>query len=94
MTEHDGYGGTVQEALSLGRYAIWTYPFPGAFLARDYSSLSYYVSHLYNLHKEGNLTINEVGRTYMLENMHPKYLIANIAQGLRDILKNSGVTHG
>jgi hypothetical protein len=94
MTEHDGYGGTVQEALSLGRYAIWTYPFPGAFLAKDYSSLFYHVSYLYNLHKEGNLTINQVGRTYMLENMHPKHLSAKIAQGLRDILKNSGTSYG
>ncbi len=88
MTEHDGYGGTVQEALSLGRYAIWTYPFPGTFLAKDYSSLRYHVNHLYELHKEGGLLINETGRTYMLKNMHPKYLAAKIEQCFRDILNN------
>jgi glycosyltransferase involved in cell wall biosynthesis len=94
MTEHDGYGGTVQEALSLGRYAIWTYPFPGASVAEDYSSLCRHVNHLYKLHKKGRLFINEAGRTYMLENMHPKYLAAKIAQGLRHLLKNTGASYG
>lgn len=89
MTEHDGYGGTVQEALSLGRYAIWTYPFPGAFVAKDYASLFYHVRRLHKLHKIGRLSINRVGRAYMLEHMHPRRLAAKIAQGLREIAGGS-----
>lgn len=85
MTEHDGYGGTVQEALSLGRYAIWSYPFPGAFEAKDYLSLRDHISYLYDRHKKGVLPINKAGRTYMLSNMNPTHLGSNIVQGLHGV---------
>lgn len=87
MTQHDGYGGTVQEALSLGRYAIWTYPFPGAFQARDYFFLRKHIEHLYNLHQKGLLPLNKEGREYMRQNMDTKMLAAHIQEGLIEVLK-------
>ena len=90
MTQHDGYGGTVQEALALGRYAIWTYPFPDALQARDYSSLCKHIKRLYNLHQKGLLTFNEEGREYMRHNMEPKMLAARIQEGLIGVLNKRG----
>jgi len=90
MTQHDGYGGTVQEALALGRYAIWSYPFPGALQAKDYSSLCKHIKRLYNLHQKGLLTFNEEGREYMRQNMEPKMLAARIQEGLIGVLNKRG----
>lgn len=86
MTTHDGYGGTIQEGLSLGRYAIWTYPFPGAFLAKDYVSLRAHIDSLYTLHRRNLLTLNEKGRAYMLQHMRPENLTANILRRFQNLL--------
>jgi len=86
ITEHDGYGGTIQEALSFGRYAVWTYPFPEVFQAKDYSSLSSYIQCLLDRHANGLLTINRRGREYMKETMHPTELATGIREGLAEIL--------
>lgn len=83
MTQHDGYGGTVQEALATGRYAIWIYPFPGALQAKDYPSLCDHIRRLINLHRKSLLRINKRGRDYMKEHMNPKVLARYISKNLR-----------
>lgn len=86
MTQHDGYGGTVQEALSFGRYAIWTYPFIGAFQATDYFTLRSHVQSLLDLHNKGFLRLNKKGREYMKVYMNPMKLSAQIRTYITDIL--------
>lgn len=78
MTKHDGYGGTIQEGLAMGRYAAWTYPFPGAFQTKDYIELKKYVSGLYELNQCKKLSINYLGRDYIKNNHHPDVLFDNI----------------
>jgi len=87
MTQHDGYGGTIQEALAMGRYGVWTYPFPGAREAKDYPALRHHVEQLFDLHEKGLLPINEEGRDYMRHAMNPQRLSERITEGLRQILQ-------
>jgi hypothetical protein len=78
MTKHDGYGGTVQEGLAMGRYAAWTYPFPGVFQTKEYEQLKQYVYELYELHKCNKLAFNYVGRNYIEKHHRPDVLLDNI----------------
>lgn len=80
MTKHDGYGGTVQEALSLSRHAIWTYPLQGALHAPDYPALRQHVLQLLSLHQKGLLKLNTEGRDFVKSNLHPELLAAQIRQ--------------
>lgn len=86
MIEHDGYSGTVQEALLLGRYAIWTYPFHGALYAKEYETLHGHVSRLVDLHDQGELRLNEEGRDYIQHRLHPDLLMKRLRQRLRKII--------
>jgi hypothetical protein len=89
MTPHDGYGGTVQEALAAGRYAIWTYPFPGALRAHDYTTLRAHVLDLLRRHQSGHLTLNEEGRRYMVSYMRPEALAEEIGSRLGRIVSSA-----
>lgn len=86
MTKHDGYGGTVQEALALGRHAIWTYPFQGALHAPDYPALRQHVQRLLSLHQQGALELNMKGRDFVKSNFHPDLLAAQIQQRMLECL--------
>lgn len=83
MTEHDGLSGSIQEPLALGRYAVWTYPFPGALLAKDYPTLHNHITGLLNLHRQGLLKHNQAGRRYIKENLDPQVLAENLERKLR-----------
>jgi hypothetical protein len=82
MTKHDGYSGSIQEPLALGRYAIWTYPFPGALIAKDYQTLHSHVADLLLLHKKGLLKTNEEGRQFIKQNLNPDRLARNFESAL------------
>ncbi len=86
MTQHDGYGGTVQEALARGRYAIWTYPMAGALQARTYAELMTHVCTLLDRHRRGDLPLNHEGREYVAAHFHPERTIHNIRLHLETIL--------
>jgi hypothetical protein len=88
MTEHDGYGGTVQEGLSMGRYAIWNYPFQGAIVAKDYDTLRQHLMLLLDSHRKGNLGLNTAGRKYLQENMQPSKLTQDIVNRISSILNS------
>lgn len=61
MPDHDGLSFMVQEALALGRYAVWPYPFPGAILVRDASQAIAALRSLQARHEAGALPRNEAG---------------------------------
>jgi len=86
LTKHDGYGGTIQEALSLGRHAIWSYPFPGVFQASDYFALKDHIKHLLELHYKGQLKLNIQGQEYVRQHMNPKLLAEEIRKNLINVL--------
>lgn len=82
MTEHDGYSGSIQEPLALCRHAIWTYPFPGALLTKDYPTLHRHIAGLLQLHQKGLLKKNEEGRQFMMKNLNPDTLARNLESAL------------
>jgi hypothetical protein len=89
MTRHDGYTGSVQEPLILGRHVVWTYPFPGALLARDYDDLRGHIRRLIELHDNGRLEINLEGRDYIRRNLDPDQLAAGMRNKLAACLEAS-----
>lgn len=80
LTAHDGYGGTVQEALALGRYVIWTYPLPapGAFWVSCWKEAKEHIERLYDKYSRGELQANYGGRQYIRENLNPLRLTRNL----------------
>jgi hypothetical protein len=82
MTKHDGLSGSIQEPLALGRYAVWTYPFPGALLARDYPEMHLHVSRLFQLYEKGLLEPNEDGRRYIRLNLNPDTLARHLESAM------------
>ncbi|MFC2106168.1 hypothetical protein ACFLS0_05415 [Candidatus Bipolaricaulota bacterium] len=84
MTEHDGYSHIVQEALLLGRYVIWTYPFPGALQAKDYPSLRDHIDDLIARQDQGVLEVNGEGRAFIERNLNPDTLSKQLRDRLRE----------
>jgi hypothetical protein len=92
MTTHDGYAGSIQEPLLLGRYAIWTYPFPGVLVARDYDELRSHIVELRGRHRSGALSLNLAGRDYIRRHMDPDALILRLRAELEGRLHSSTAT--
>jgi len=91
ITKHDGYAGTILEPLILGRYAVWTYPFPGVHQAQDYSSLRSYIESLLKLHRKGLLKINTKGREFIQQNLNPELLSIQLQEKIIKILNKKKV---
>ena len=66
LTSHDGMSFMALEALSRGRYVIWTHPLAGAILARTRSEVSRALRDLLDRHQRGALELNEHGRAATL----------------------------
>jgi hypothetical protein len=62
---HDGLSFTVLEALSHGRYVLYSYPLPGCIHVRSVSEACEHLQMLYARHECGALTLNEQGREYI-----------------------------
>ena len=88
MVKHDGYPWTIQEALAMGRYAIWNYPLIGVFQARNYQELYSQVNKLFALHKEGKLTLNKQGRQYIKKELSPQILTKQIVDKLSKVINS------
>jgi glycosyltransferase involved in cell wall biosynthesis len=71
MTEHDGLSNMIQEALALGRHAVWTYRFPGVLHAVNYLSLRNHIEVLLSLHQRQLLKLNKAGREFLQQNLDP-----------------------
>ena len=86
MVEHDGYGGTVQEALAHGRQAIWTYPMPGVHQVKGYDDLKARVLTLLAHHQRGALSMNYEGREFLKQNVHRRLVDRRIVESIEEIL--------
>lgn len=82
MTEHDGLSQNVIEALSRGRYVIWTYPYPGALRARSRDELIERLQGLYVAHTHGTLGVNRTGIDYARANHDPKAVARALYGGI------------
>ncbi len=87
LTNHDGTSHMVLEALSRGRYVIWTHPLPGATLANDFDEVSGALRGLIERHQAGTLGLNEAGIATSRSDFDPHAAIVNIDRRLRAILR-------
>jgi hypothetical protein len=62
---HDGLSFTVLEALSYGRYVLYSYPLPGCIHVSSVSEACEHLQMLYARHECGALPLNEQGREYI-----------------------------
>lgn len=82
-TSHDGMSNLVLEALAYGRYAMWTYPFPGVDQISTIDSAESRLSELHRLHAEGRLSLNHEGREAVFEMFDPDVVRKDILERLR-----------
>ena len=85
IPEHDGYGGTVIEALLHGRYAVYTHEVPHVFQVAhtSVSDLTGILGSLRDRHLAGLLGPNEAGREYAVIEFAEDRLAARLASLLR-----------
>ncbi len=62
LTHHDGQSFMAAEALSRGRYVIWSHPMPGCIHASTFEDVSGALRALLDRHKAGTLSTNLEGR--------------------------------
>lgn len=86
-TSHDGLANLVLEALSLGRYVGWTYPFPGAAKVDTVESAVALIDDLHRRHAEGRIPINDEGRDAVIEMFEPAEVREEIVEGLGAIAR-------
>ena len=86
ITAHDGTSFMALEALSRGRYVIWTFPVQGAILARGFERIAAALRDLVDAHKQGELGLNADGRAAVLREFDPMQLAENLDARLREIV--------
>jgi hypothetical protein len=84
-TAHDGLSNLVLEALSYGRYVLWTYPFVGADVVQTVDVAEARLKELYRQHEEGCLPLNHEGSRGVLEMFEPESMRTELLQRLQRI---------
>ena len=74
LPEHDGLSFMVQEALALGRYAIWNHSFPGVSTAFSADRAVALVAELAAHHRAGVLPFNDAGRAHVQEHFSQQHI--------------------
>jgi hypothetical protein len=83
LTNHDGTSFMAIEALSRGRYVIWTFPMAGAVQASGFDEVAPVIRDLFERHKRGELGLNLAGRAAVMEEFDFERLAANLDGRLR-----------
>jgi hypothetical protein len=86
LTTHDGTSFMAVEAMSAGRYVIWTFPMEGAILARGFEGVSAALRLLIEQHNAGTLPLNEAGRAFVRKAFDPERLLAALDARLQRLL--------
>lgn len=87
--EHDSVpSGTIEEMLLLGRYVIYTYPWPNTITVPygDADSLTRELTELRARFDEGELPLNEAGREFTVVDCDPERRAASMRSAFLDIL--------
>ncbi|HEX6029803.1 MAG TPA: hypothetical protein VFY90_00140 [Tepidiformaceae bacterium] len=87
LTSHDGMSFMALEALSRGRYVIWTNPLEGAIQTSGLANVAGVLRQLKESHDEGRLTLNESGRSSVLQHFDEDRDLAELDARLRDVLR-------
>jgi hypothetical protein len=89
LPQHDGLSFMVQEALAAGRYAVWSYPFPGAIRVESTAEAIGAMRALVRLHADGRLSWNETGVRYVREHYSRDRIRSALRTGLLATLRRS-----
>ncbi len=90
LTSHDGTSFSALEAMSRGRYVIWSFPMPGAILARGRDEVAEALRVLIARHAAGVLGFNEEGMRHAREEFDPPAAVDALDLRLRAILGERG----
>ena len=77
LREHDGMSAHVLEALSRGRYVVWTQPLPHVRHVLGAPEATVELRALQSLHAAGSLALNTAGREYVVRSSAPAAIAAS-----------------
>lgn len=86
LTSHDGQSFMAAEALSRGRYVIWTQPMPGCIRAEGFEAVSAALRELLERHEAGTLALNMDGRRAVLNRFGEGRPLKELDERLRVVL--------
>lgn len=86
LTSHDGQSFMAAEALSRGRYVIWTHPMQGCIRAQTSEQVSKALARLVQKHEAGTLKVNTGGRRAVLERFGKGRPLQELDERLRALL--------
>ena len=86
LTTHDGQSFMAAEALSRGRYVIWTQPMPGCIKASGFEQVSAALRILVDKHEAGTLKVNQSGRRAVNERFGKGRPLHDLDERLRALL--------
>lgn len=89
-TPHDGLALMVLEALSFGRHAIWTRPFPFVNQVNAYDRLSMVVRGLLKKHQQGTLQAQYVAAEMVRERYSAERCVGDILSAF-DLARKNGI---
>src|SRR5215469_282513 len=87
---HDGLSFAALEALAHGRHVLWSYPFPGAAVAKDATSGYEEIQRLHELHHYGQLLVNRTGADYVASSFTPAVIRDGILSRWRQVIESQG----
>ncbi|MBI2767796.1 MAG: hypothetical protein HYX53_18015 [Chloroflexi bacterium] len=87
LTTHDGTSFMALEALSRGRYVIWTYPLPGAVQASGLEPVAAAIESLAARYAAGSLSLNDEGIAFAREHFQPARATTELDRRLRAVLR-------
>jgi hypothetical protein len=87
LTSHDGTSFMSIEAMSRGRYVIWTYPMTGVIQADGLPAVVAVLRDLSERHKRAELPLNEEGMRFARENFDSDQIAAEIDRRLRALIR-------
>lgn len=86
LTSHDGQSFMAAEALSWGRYVIWTFAMPGCIKAEGFEAVAAALRGLIDRHDRGELKVNQSGRRSVLERFGKGRPLRELDERLRALL--------
>ena len=86
LTSHDGQSFMAAEALSRGRYVIWTHPMQGCIRAQTFDQVAKALGKLVEKHEAGTLKVNSSGRRAVLDRFGKGRPLAELDERLRALL--------
>jgi glycosyltransferase involved in cell wall biosynthesis len=93
FTKHDGLSLMTLEALTHGRYVLWSQDFPYAINVRSYDDIEREVFRLIGLHEQGSLQPQHDAARHVSEAYSPARCLARIADYWNDASSTPPVGH-